>query len=219
MSTIIDTLITNRTNTTQLVTIRNKIKAGTATSTEKNTYLAGMNAAYNASDLNRVGQAILYLKTELDGLQSELYAEYQTALSDISASLTYPIDNYDLSVTLPTSLYQVSYSYPVATYAVKTDWVASDIPSSTQMSNYLSNVRSIANAAGVAGILPTTVSQLTCDGANNIESALVQAQTFYETYRQNKLDALEAAKDEAVREFVILDSNWWNCGETQSGGY
>ena len=87
------------------------------------------------------------------------------------------------------------------------------------MSNYLSNVRSIANAAGVAGILPTTVSQLTCDGANNIESALVQAQTFYETYRQNKLDALEAAKDEAVREFVILDSNWWNCGETQSGGY
>ena len=216
---VIDNLITNRTNTTQLVTIREKIKAGTASSSEINTYLAGMISAYNDTDLNRVGQAILYLKNELDSLPNELYLAYQSALSDISASLTYPIDNYDISVSLPTSLYQVSYSYPVATATTKTDWSAGDLPSTTQLAYYLNNIRSIANAAGVAGSLPTTLNQLTCDGANKIESALVQAQSWYETYRQAKLDAIETAKDNAIREFVILDSNWWNSGETQTGGY
>ena len=219
MSTIIDTLITNRTDTTQLVTIRDKIKNGTATTAETNTYLAGMISAYNASDLNRVGQAILFLASELNGLPGELYTAYQTALTEISASLTYPIENYDISVTLPTSLYEVSYQYPVATDTTKTDWSAADIPSAVQLAYYLNNVRSIANAVGVAGILPTTLNQLTCDGANKIESALVQAQAWYESYRQAKLDALNQAKQDAIREFVILDSNWWNLGETNSGGY
>ena len=219
MSSVIDTLITNRTNTTQLDTIKNKIKAGTATASEKNTYLVGMISAYNYTDLNRVGQAILYLKTELDGLQSELHTAYEQALVDIANSLTYDISNYDLSISLPDTLWKVSYQFPVATATTKTDWALGNIPTTSQLAYYLNNVRSIATCAGLGSTIPTSLDQLTCDGANRIESALVQTQSWYEQYRQDKLDQLEQAKQDAIREFVILDSNWWNCGETNSGGY
>lgn len=217
MSTIIDTLVTNRTNTTQLDTIAGKIKNGTATSSEKNTYLAGMDAAYNATDLNRVGQAILYLKQEFDDLPSELYSAYNTALSEIASGLDYPIENYDLSISLPISLYQVSYRYPVATQTTKTDWAQGDIPTASAMAYYLNNIKSIATAAEVSGLVPVTLNGLTCEGANNIEQALVNAESFYQSYRTSKLDAITNAKNNAAQQFRNIDSNWMMSGEAICG--
>jgi hypothetical protein len=217
MSSVIDTLITNRTTTTQLDTIREKIKLGTASASEKNTYLAGMISAYNADDLNRVGQAILYLKQELNDLPTELHDEYDDAIYDIASGLDYPISYYDLSISLPTSLYQVNYAYPVATAATKTDWAKGDIPRASELAYYLNNVRSIATAAGVSNLVPATLSGLTCEGANNIEKALVQAESFYQTYRQSKLNALEDAKENAIQQFKNIDSNWFMAGEAICG--
>jgi len=217
MSTIIDTLITNRTNTTQLDTIAGKIKNGTATTAEKNTYLAGMNAAYNASDLNRVGQAILYLKAEFDDLPDDLYDAYNAALAEIASGLDYPIQNYDLSITLPATLYQVSYRYPVATQITKTDWVQGDIPTASGMAYYLNNIRSIATAAGTSGLVPVTLNGLTCEGANNIEQSLVDAETFYQSYRTSKLNAIDVAKTGAAQQFRNIDSNWMMAGEAICG--
>ena len=217
MSTIIDILITNRTTTQQLDTIEGKIKNGTATTAEKNTYLAGMDAAYNASDLNRVGQAILYLKAEFDDLPDDLYDAYNAALAEIASGLDYPIQNYDLSITLPTSLYQVSYRYPVATQTTKTDWVQGDIPTAVSMAYYLNNIRSIATVAGTSGLVPVTLNGLTCEGANNIEQALVNAESFYQSYRTSKLNAIDVAKTDAAQQFRNIDSNWMMSGEAICG--
>ena len=218
MSTIIDTLVTNRTNTTQLDTIAGKIKNGTATTAELNTYLAGMDAGYNASDLNRVGQAILYLSQEFNDLPSDLYTAYTTALAEIASGLNYDISNYDISISLPTSLYQVSYAYPVATMATKTDWAQGDIPTTAELAYYLNNIRSIATAGGSSGLVPSTLNGLTCEGANNIEQALVNAESFYQSYRQDKLDTITLAKNDAAQEFRNIDSNWLMAGEAICGG-
>ena len=66
MSTIIDTLITGR---TQADVERVKALAGKGfagmTADEQAEWLAGMKGAYNASDLNRVGTALNYLAGRL----------------------------------------------------------------------------------------------------------------------------------------------------------
>ena len=70
---VIDTLITDRTQSdvTELERVRNKILAGGLTSltaTEKSAWLGGMKASYNYTDLNRVGEAVNYLCSELNSL-------------------------------------------------------------------------------------------------------------------------------------------------------
>ena len=70
---VIDTLITDRTQSdiTELERVRNKILAGGLTSLtaeEKSAWLGGMKASYNYTDLNRVGEAVNYLCSELNSL-------------------------------------------------------------------------------------------------------------------------------------------------------
>lgn len=66
MSTIIDTLITNRTQA-DVERVRKLAAKGFAamTADERAEWLAGMKGAYNASDLNRVGTALNYLAGRL----------------------------------------------------------------------------------------------------------------------------------------------------------
>lgn len=60
-------MVTNRTQEqlTEYLQIRQKMIMGTATIEEETLYLAGMPAAFNASDLNRIGDAILWIQSEL----------------------------------------------------------------------------------------------------------------------------------------------------------
>ena len=63
MSTVIDTLVFNRTqaDVDRVFILKNKILTGglTALSDEEKTeYMAGMKGAYNYQDMNRVGQAV-----------------------------------------------------------------------------------------------------------------------------------------------------------------
>lgn len=66
MSTVIDTLITNRTQA-DVERVRKLAEKGFAamTADERAEWLAGMKGAYNASDLNRVGTALNYLAVRL----------------------------------------------------------------------------------------------------------------------------------------------------------
>lgn len=68
MSSIIDTLIYDR---TQADADRRDALAARGyidwTADEKAEWLAGMKGAYNATDLNRVGEALLYIQDELNG--------------------------------------------------------------------------------------------------------------------------------------------------------
>ena len=66
MSTIIDTLISNRTQA-DVERVRKLAAKGfsTMTAAEQAEWLAGMKGAYNASDLNRVGTALNYLAGRL----------------------------------------------------------------------------------------------------------------------------------------------------------
>lgn len=65
---VIDTLITDRTQADyeKAVSLAEKGLSGMPAE-ELTEYLAGMKGAYNASDLNRVGQALKYLQEELNG--------------------------------------------------------------------------------------------------------------------------------------------------------
>lgn len=69
MSTIIDTLITNRTQA-DVERVRELAAKGFSamTAAEQAEWLAGMKGAYNAADLNRVGTALNYLAGRLGAI-------------------------------------------------------------------------------------------------------------------------------------------------------
>lgn len=64
---IIDTLITDRTaeDVASAIQLAQKISAGEATTDEINLFLSVMKGAYNYTDLNRVGEAVAYLRDRL----------------------------------------------------------------------------------------------------------------------------------------------------------
>lgn len=116
MSTIIDTLITNRTQA-DVERVRKLAAKGFAamTAAEQAEWLAGMKGAYNASDLNRVGTALNYLAGRLasicgksiawtaktdwavtDIITASQAAEYRRQIKDIRDALAYPAGTPDV---------------------------------------------------------------------------------------------------------------------------
>lgn len=115
MSTIIDTLITNRTQA-DVERVRELAAKGFAamTAAERAEWLAGMKGAYNASDMNRVGTALNYLAGRLasicgksiawtaktdwavtDIITASQAAEYRRQIQNIRDALTYPAGTPD----------------------------------------------------------------------------------------------------------------------------
>ena len=114
--TIIDTLITNRTQA-DVERVRELAAKGFAamTADEQAEWLAGMKGAYNAVDLNRVGTALNYLAARLapvcgmsiawsaktdwavtDIITASQAAEYRRQIQDIRDALTYPANAPDV---------------------------------------------------------------------------------------------------------------------------
>lgn len=115
MSTIIDTLVTDRTQA-DVERVRELASKGFAamTAAEQAEWLAGMKGAYNASDLNRVVTALNYLAGRLgaicgrsitwtaktdwavtDIVATSQAAEYRQHIQDIRDALTYPAGTPD----------------------------------------------------------------------------------------------------------------------------
>lgn len=115
MSTIIDTLITDRAQA-DAERVKELAAKGFAamTAAEQTEWLAGMKGAYNASDLNRVGTALNYLAGRLSSIcgksiawtaktdwavtdipAASQVAEYQQQIQDIRGALAYPAGTPD----------------------------------------------------------------------------------------------------------------------------
>lgn len=115
MSTIIDTLVTDRTQA-DVERVQALAAKGFAamTADEQAEWLAGMKGAYNASDLNRVGTALNYLAARLDTIcgrsitwtaktdwavtdiaTASQAAEYRQQIQDIRDALAYPAGTPD----------------------------------------------------------------------------------------------------------------------------
>lgn len=115
MSTIIDTLITDRTQA-DVERVKELAAKGFAamTADERAEWLAGMKGAYNAADLNRVGTALNYLAGRLGSIcgrsiawtaktdwavtdiaTASQAAEYRQQIRDIRGALAYPAGTPD----------------------------------------------------------------------------------------------------------------------------
>ena len=86
---VIDTLIFDRTqaDVDRVYALKQKILTGGLTSLtaeEKAEYMGGMRGAYNATDLNRVGQAVSYLADRFTDLPGELEAYPDVVMLKIS---------------------------------------------------------------------------------------------------------------------------------------
>lgn len=162
MTTVIDTLIYDRTqeDVDRVKELKSRILLNgwnTLTSAEKSEYLAGMKGAYNASDLNRVGQAINYVAQEETSMATALTA-YRVAKG------VAPDSQFDL----PFDASQISVN-------PKTDWAVTDVPNETQANDLLSDLgevrQSLTLPADVPPI-PTTLNGLDYITANAIEYIL-----------------------------------------------
>ena len=71
----------------------------------------------------------------------------------------------------------VSAGYAVELAPLPT-WTRSDIPTASQLADYLDNVRRLRDVLAVEITLPETMTRLTWQGANAIEAALRQADTL-----------------------------------------
>lgn len=109
-----------------------RLKDGTATQEEIDSYNNGLKGCYNATDLNRVGEAVEELATILNN------------------SLGFAV------VVNP-----------------KTDWTSNDIPSVTELTTYLENIRVLMTAIEMSSSqLPQTMAFLDYIKANRIEEIL-----------------------------------------------
>ena len=115
MSTIIDTLVTDRTQADVERVRKLAVKGFSAmTAAEQAEWLTGMKGAYNASDLNRVGTALNYLAARLGAIcgrsitwtaktdwavkdiaTASQAAEYRQQIQDIRDALAYPAGTPD----------------------------------------------------------------------------------------------------------------------------
>ena len=134
---MINTLVTDRTaaDLARWLDLRNKGYAN-MTEAERTEWDSGMKGAYNASDLNRVGEALNYLRDRLA---------------------------------------EASYLSQVA-FIAKTDWTATDIPTASDLFNYLRYVSVVREALAQFAKTPATpdyTGGLDYQEANDIEKILV----------------------------------------------
>ena len=159
---VIDTLIFDRTqaDVDRVYALKQKILTGGLTSLtaeEKAEYMGGMRGAYNATDLNRVGQAVSYLANRFTDLPGELeaYREEKGVADD--------------------ELYHVPYDPSTVVVSPKQNWTVTDIPTNSQVQTYLNNLlvlrRQLVLPAD-APMVPTSLNNLTFDTANQIEYLL-----------------------------------------------
>ena len=116
---------------------------------EWETFLKG---SYTDADMNRVGEAVVFLTDYLNGLQGVLDA-YRAARG-----------------VAPDSIFNVTWG--AISVSVKVDWTDADEPTPAQLTAYLSAVNTVTAAITVTRALPGSMIDLTITGANEIEKAL-----------------------------------------------
>lgn len=152
-------LITDRTFEDVLRAKRlfDRVEKGIATETEISEFLAGLKGAYNASDLNRVESACMYVSGRLGELPSELreYAKSKGVAWDTFFGVGYVED--DVSVN------------------VKLDWKHTDFFDKSNQNRYLKNIVVLSKSFGFDELsLPNKFDGFDYSNANAIEERLVE---------------------------------------------
>lgn len=164
---VIDTLIYDRSqaDVADVIAIKKKILEGglsSLTTTEKSAYMAGMKGAYNYTDMNRVGEATKYVADRMTALPAIIKA-YREAKGVADADMfDVPYDPSDIAVT------------------GKSTWTMSDIPTSNDLTTYLSDIRLLKSKVTLPPTvpsLPVNMAYLTVSGANAIEQTLAAIDT------------------------------------------
>lgn len=152
--------------------LKEKYLSGTITEEEKQEWDNGLKGAYNNTDMNRVGIAISDLKYRLDTEYEDLNSYRESLLIAHDSILNFPYDPDDIQVN------------------PKTNYGMSDVPTTEQSDQYLSDVRIICGALPVAAPpIPDNLEFLDYVGANNIEKALELTDAAL-TEESNRLHAL-----------------------------
>lgn len=162
MSTVIDTLIFDRTqaDVERVATQKNKILLngwGSLSVEEQNEWLAGMRGAYNYTDLNRVGSAVAFLAARFTDIPRELAAyRKEKGVAD-------------------NPIYDVPYNPKKVSVSPRTDWTVADTPTDIDARLYLqnlSNLRTLITLPADAPAVPSSLSGMTYEAANDIERLL-----------------------------------------------
>lgn len=136
MPNIIDQLVTDRIqdDVTRLEYIVSKPRSERTTEEQQELDSFSYKGGYSYKDLNRVGEAVLYLKDNIENL-----------------------------------------GFVIKLREVKTDWTEFDSPTPQQLEDYIFNVITVVSVL-ISSIddLPSTVYNLTVDGANKIEEYLIE---------------------------------------------
>lgn len=150
---IIDDLITDRTQADAALAERLEAEEyADMTQAEQDAFDAGLKGSYKHTDMNRVGQAVAYLQTYLNGVQAALDAH--RALYGVA----------------PDAIFDVTWG--TLTLTVKIDWTDADEPTPAQLTAYLQNVDDVTSCITITRKLPTGMDNLTIQGANEIERVL-----------------------------------------------
>ncbi len=148
------------------------------TEAEKAEWSGNLKAAYNFNDLNRVENAVRYLADILQSLPPELKA--------YAASLGVAWD----------SVFEGNYQPEDLNLEIKTDWEIKDTPTGKDMERYLRNVVMLRNALNfVTDPLPSSMNNLTWQGANAIEQALKRLDTAIILFRADAMANMENASE------------------------
>lgn len=184
MSTVIDTLITDRAQSdVDRVTALIEKGCSSWTAAELAEWNAGMKGAYNASDLNRVGQAVAYLAQAATALIADV-AAYLAAAGVASDAIFKPYDS--------------------VTVTAKQDWTVSDVPSPAQMQAYLADIlelRGLLTMPDGTPAVPDSMNSLTVDRANNIEKILIAVDRVRQDWwalTQLRIDYIGGYKNQLV---------------------
>lgn len=123
---IIDNLVYDRTqaDVDRVFTLKNKILTeglSSLSAEEKTEYMAGMKGAYNYGDMNRVGQAVVYIANRMTSLPGQLAAyRAEKGVAD-------------------DPIYHVPYDPSSVVVAAKTNWAMGDTPTQSLVKAYLND--------------------------------------------------------------------------------
>ena len=183
--------VTDRTaaDVAYLQTLKAKIQSRTASASELAEWLAGLKGAYNASDMNRVGEDIDYLYT----LMQTVPATISAYLESIGVA---PDEKFVPSIDLPAALTPM------------TDWTSVDIPTAAQLAEYLGTVLALRDAVALGNPpnFPASMAALDYRGANAIEQLLVNINA----YLVDGEAEMEGRADRAA-------ASWVYCGQPPCG--
>lgn len=169
---VIDTLIYDRTQANVERAAALTAKGLAMTDKEQAEYLAGMKGAYNATDLNRVGEALLYLQEELNGYG---YAVTVTPIQIHHVVYYFQVDSDGNYLTDEEGYLLIDHIEEWD----DTTWIDWDFPTIPQMETYLANVaaiRSVLKVFQTTPQVPPTMNKLTFQRANDIEKILSDVQ-------------------------------------------